>query len=229
MIKMQNHKIKYTNRKFYGKWLYKVTLNLRGCVMLRMHTIDAVKEFCLGPEPIDNQYRYKLEHWRNRDEILALCEFLESYDKSLYSTRIERNSIDLYTNDLEFYNTAVIKFTQQLRHCFEPSDKSADLLNLNKNCITVKKLPKDRYNYRVYLLPHKMANDRLGKKRYIDWLKTQVPRVTCTPAVEKWFLATDWNWDRRYILVEDDQTMLMMKLRNAEVVGKIYNFVISDK
>ena len=74
-----------------------------------------------------------------------------------------------------------------------------------------------------------MANDRLGKKRYIDWLKTQMPRVTCTSAVEKWFLATDWNWDRRYILVEDDQTMLMMKLRNAEVVGKIYNFVISDK
>jgi len=56
-----------------------------------------------------------------------------------------------------------------------------------------------------------------------------VPRVTCTPAVEKWFLITDWNWDRRYILVEDDQTLLMMKLRNADVVGKIYNFVISDK
>ena len=116
-----------------------------------------------------------------------------------------------------------------MRHCFEPSDATADLLNLNKNCITVKKLPKDRYNYRVYLLPHKMANDRPAKKKYIDWLKTQMPRVTCTSAVETWFLATDWNWDRRYILVEDDQTLLMMKLRNADVVGKIYNFVISDK
>ena len=74
-----------------------------------------------------------------------------------------------------------------------------------------------------------MANDRPAKKKYIDWLKTQMPRVTCTSAVETWFLATDWNWDRRYILVEDDQTLLMMKLRNADVVGKIYNFVISDK
>ena len=96
---MQNHKIKYTNRKFYGKWLYKVTLDLKGCVMLRLHTIDAIKEFCMGPEPLDNQYRYRLEHWRNREEILALCEFLESYDKSLYSTRVERHCIDLYTND----------------------------------------------------------------------------------------------------------------------------------
>lgn len=226
---MQSQKIKYTSHKFYGKWLYKVTLNLRGCAMLRLHTIDVIKEFCKGPEPEIDRYRYKLEYWHNREEILALCEFLESYDKSLYSTRVERHCIDLYTNDLDFYNTAVIKFAVQLKHCFEPAADAVDILNQNKNSIAVKKLPKDRYNYRVYLLPHKMANDLLGKKRYIDWLKTQVPRVTCTPAVEKWFLATDWNWDRRYILVEDDQTMLMMKLRNAEVVGKIYNFVISDK
>ena len=226
---MQNQKIKCTNRKFYGKWLYKITLNLRGCTMLRLHTINAIKDFCNGPEPDVDRYRYKLEHWRNREEILSLCEFLESYDKALYFTRVEHNSIDLYTNDLDFYNTAAIKFALQLKHCFEPSDESADLLNLNKNCITVKKLPKDRYNYRVYLLPHKMSNDRPAKKRYLDWLKTQVPRVTCTAAVEKWFLTTDWNWDRRYILVEDEQTLLMMKLRNAEVVGRIYNFAIADK
>ena len=197
--------------------------------MLRLHTINAIKDFCMGPEPDVDRYRYKLEHWRNREEILSLCEFLESYDKALYFTRVEHNSIDLYTNDLDFYNTAAIKFALQLKHCFEPSDESADLLNLNQNCITVKKLPKDRYNYRVYLLPHKMSNDRPAKKRYIDWLKTQVPRVTCTAAVEKWFLTTDWNWDRRYILVEDEQTLLMMKLRNAEVVGRIYNFAIADK
>lgn len=226
---MQNQKIKYTNHKFYGKWLYKVTVNLRGCTMLRLHTIDAIKDFCKGPEPEIDRYRYKLEYWNNREEILVLCEFLEVYDKTQYATRIERNTIDLYTNDVDFYNGAIIKFGSQLKHCFEPSTDSVDILNENKNSITVKKLPKDRFNYRVYLLPHKMANDRPGKKRYIDWLKTQIPHVTCTPAVEKWFLATDWNWDRRYVLVEDDQTLLMMKLRNAEVVGKIYNFVISDK
>jgi hypothetical protein len=126
---MQNQKIKYTNHKFYGKWLYKVTLNLKGCVMLRLHTINAIKDFCNGPEPDVDRYRYKQEHWRNREEILALCEFLESYDKTQYSTRIERHCIDLYTNDLDFYNTAAIKFALQLKHCFEPSDKSADLLN----------------------------------------------------------------------------------------------------
>jgi hypothetical protein len=226
---MQNQKIKSTNRKFYNKWLYKVTLTIKGCVMLRSYPMDMVKEFCLGPEPKNTRYSYRVKEWRNREEIYALCVFLENHDKTQYATRIERDNIDLYTNDVNFYNLAAQQFASQLKHCFEPAAGSADLLNLNKNCITVKKLPKDRYNYRVYLLPHKMANDRAAKIKYIDWLKTQQPRVTCTESIEKWFLTTDWNWDRRYVLVEDEQTLLMMKLRNAEVVGRIYNFMISDK
>jgi hypothetical protein len=74
-----------------------------------------------------------------------------------------------------------------------------------------------------------MAGDKEGKQKYIAWLKTQEDRVTCTPAVEKWFMTTDWNWDRRYILVQDESTLLMLKLRNSEVVGRIYNYVVSDK
>jgi hypothetical protein len=31
------------------------------------------------------------------------------------------------------------------------------------------------------------------------------------------------------VLVEDEATVLMMKLRNAEVIGTVYKFVISDK
>lgn len=226
---MQNQKIKYTNHKFYGKWLYKVTLTIKGCGMLRIHPIAAIKDFCLGPKPEENSYRYKQEYWHNRDDILTLCEFLEGYDKSIFAKRIERHTIDLYTNDLDFYNTAVIKFAAQLKHSFEPPAESIDIITGNKNCIAVKKLPKNRYNYRVYLLPHKLSNDYEAKTKYINWLKTQQPRVTCTPAVEKWFIATDWNWDRRYVLVEDEHTLMMLKLRNAEVVGKIYNFVVADK
>jgi hypothetical protein len=42
-------------------------------------------------------------------------------------------------------------------------------------------------------------------------------------------MKTDWNWDRRYVLVEDEGTLLLMKLKNSEVVGTVYNYVIVDK
>jgi len=74
-----------------------------------------------------------------------------------------------------------------------------------------------------------MAFEREDKVKFIEWVEKQKPRITCTNAVKEWFIKTDWNWDRRYVLVEDEQTLLMMKLRGPEVVGKIYNYVICDK
>jgi len=92
-----------------------------------------------------------------------------------------------------------------------------------------KKLPHNKYQFRVYLLPHKLAGDTEEKEKFINWMKTQNSKIRLTDTVIKWFMHTDWNWDRRYILVEDEPTLLMLKLRNSSVVGRIYNYVISDK
>jgi hypothetical protein len=115
-----------------------------------------------------------------------------------------------------------------MTHRFEPSAAAAELLE-QPQTIVAAKLPHNKYHYKVYLLPHKLAGDKESKKKYVEWLKGQTPRITCTPAVERWFIKTDWNWDRRYVLVEDEHTLLMLNLRNSEVVGRVYNYVISDK
>ena len=222
-------KTKQTNRKFYGKWLYKASLDLEGCALFRTKTLNDIEAFCLGPNPDTHHYSLWQRAWNNRADILSVSKFLEKYNKEDYSLRIESSILDFYTNDKDIYNSISTDFESIIRQRFEPNETNLDLLNANQNYITVDKLPKGRYNYRVYLLPHKMKGDKEGKQRYLDWLELQTPKVTCTPAIKKWFISTDWNWDRRYILVEDEATLLMLKLRNSEVVGRIYNFVISDK
>ena len=226
---MLSQKTKLTNHKFYNKWLYKVTLKLPGVALFRLRSIEEIKKFCLTEKPPEHRYSVWQRAYTNRDMIYDICIFLENYEAKSFSKRLERDSIDFYSNDQNFYNDLSIKFQEILEHRFEPTESTLDLLNEFNNCIAVKKLPKNRYNFRVYLLPHKMANDLEGKKKYINWIKTQTPKITCTPAVENWFIKTEWNWDRRYVLVEDEATLLMLKLRNSEVVGKIYNFVITDK
>jgi len=229
-MKMLLQKTKTTNRKFYGKWLYKASFRLEGCALFRTKALDEVTAFCNGPGPEERHpWSVWAKAYNNRETMLELSEFLGNYSKDSYSLRIETALLDIYTNEKDLYDSASTKFSNILRHRFEPSAANIDLLQENKNYITVDKLPKGRYNYRVYLLPHKMKGDKEGKQKYLDWLKRQTPKVTCTPAVETWFLNTDWNWDRRYVLVEDEATLLMLKLRNSEVVGRIYNFVISDK
>jgi hypothetical protein len=74
-----------------------------------------------------------------------------------------------------------------------------------------------------------MKGNQVGKVKFLDWLRQQAPRITCTERLAKWFLITDWNWDRRYILIEDEQSLLMLKLRNPDVIGRTYNFIVTDK
>lgn len=226
---MLSQKTKQTNRKFYGKWLYKSTFRLEGSGMLRTKNLDEIEEFCLGPDPNTHSYSIWQRAWENKDNILSMVKFLKKYNKDVYNLRIEKSMVDVYTNDVNFYNLISNNFENTLIHRFEPLAHTIDILNENQHYISVKKLPKNRYNYRVYLLPHKMKNDLDGKKKFVDWMKKQSPRITCTNAIEQWFIKTDWNWDRRYVLVEDEATLLMLKLRNSDVVGRIYNFIVTDK
>jgi hypothetical protein len=112
---------------------------------------------------------------------------------------------------------------------YEPDDEAKELLKDDVKIIISDRYPHNKYHYRVYLLPHKFNKDDTAKSKYIDWLRSQSPRITCTNAVERWIMKTNWNWDRRYVLVEDKNTLMLLRLRNPEVVGSVYEFVLSDK
>jgi hypothetical protein len=222
-------KLKKTNKKFYNKWLYKVTLNLDGAGIFRIYDLDTIEDLCSNKD-----IKKYIPRWvegdvnKNKDTILDIVRFLKTYNSSDWTKRIERKNLDLYTNNPGFYKHLLKDFDQIIVQAFEPDEQYKDLLETT-GTIVGKKLPHDRYRFRVYLLPHKMARDIDAKLRFISWIKSQQSRITCTDAVERWYLATNWNWDRRYVLVEDEQTLMMLKLRGGDVVGKVYNYQICDK
>jgi hypothetical protein len=163
----------------------------------------------------------------HRQELIALSSFLLEWDSELWSKRIECSAIDIYTNDKTMYTNLFLTFEEIVCARSEPNEKDLDLLE-NTGSIIVKKLPHNRYAYKAFLLPHKIK-DRKDKKEYVNWITGQNNRILISDAVKEWFITTDWNWDRRYVLIEDSQTLLMLKLRNPEALGRIYDYVISDK
>jgi hypothetical protein len=162
----------------------------------------------------------------NQDRLIELAEFLVSLEKDSYCTRIERDCIDVYLNDRQIFDQMCVKFSDTIKHTFIPDLDSLDLLE-NKKAILVKKYPKDGFQYRVYLKPHKIK-DRADKETYLRWVG-QNSDYNISPSVSTWFMITDWNWDRRYMLVRNESALLMLKLRNSDVVGSVYEYVISDK
>jgi hypothetical protein len=165
---------------------------------------------------------------KNKDDLSTLTSYLLSKDPTLYTKRIERNIIDLYTNDQDLYNEISVNFENITINRYEPESSQLELLKSN-NYIIVKKYPYKKYRYKIFLLPHKLKNNREAKEKYLSWLDTQQDRVMISSAVKNWFLVTEWNWDRRYMYVEDANTLLMLKMRDSQVLGKIYEYIIVDK
>jgi hypothetical protein len=224
-----SQKTKVTNRKFYNKWLYKTTLIIQGAGIFRLLPLEEIKKFCLSNTGAYYQpYSMHYKAWFNRDSIHDLTEFLLSKDSNTWTKRIESKCVDFYTNDRDFYLELSSKFQSIVVHQYEPAVNTIDSLE-NEEVILVKKFPHKKYRHKVFLLPHKLAKDPESKTKYLEWILGQGDKITCTPAIQHWFMATDWNWDRRYVLVEDDKTLLLLKLRNPEVMGRVYNYVLVDK
>jgi predicted NAD/FAD-dependent oxidoreductase len=95
--------------------------------------------------------------------------------------------------------------------------------------IFVKEIPHGIYNYQAYLHPHKLTSSQTERTQLADWLELQVPKITFSNSIRKWVLQTQENWDRRYIYIDNEQTLLMIKLRSPELIGKVFKYVKTDK
>lgn len=216
-------KNKISKRKFYNKFDYKVSLRIEGCGSLRYHSVlDSKKWLEDGTLPkfyLSDQV--KLAVIVNKDILICLCDMLLKYDNDSWNKRIEGDCIDIYTSNKELVDELQTNLVDRIICVFEPCGNAA-----KPGTIKVKKLPGEIYNYRVYLLPHKLRDNTDEKLKYISWIKNQSSRIKITESVENWFYKTQWNWDPRYILIDEESTLLMLKLRNPELVGRIYKFVI---
>lgn len=219
----------HTRRKFYGKWLYKVTIQTSGVSIFRLLGVLGVLEFCnTDRHPEKYSYATKDKAYENRNAIRNIAELLSGWQSDQWTKRIESDILDIYTNNQEYYNEACEKLTDILRRRFEPAPNALKDLDTATN-IVVKRYPHNLYKHKVYLLPHKMVADTNVRKEYLQWVEAQSPRILITDAVKRWFTTTTWNWDRRYVLVDSEQSLLMLKLRNSEVMGRVYNYVLADK
>lgn len=221
------YKINQTTRKFYNKWLYKITVRAPGAAVFRLTSIEHIPQFLddVSSEGKLHRLHYFSKALSNRIIIEQIISNLLLLDKKEYFTRVERDTVDIYVNEQQHFDCLREKLKDNIIQVSKPDQNSIDLLD--RKVIIVKKYPKDGFHYRVYLKPH-TVKDREDKLKYLDWL-SQNPDYNISNRVKSWFLITDWNWDRRYMLVKNEPALLMMKLRNPEVVGSVYEYVISDK
>jgi hypothetical protein len=221
-------KKKVTNKKFYGKWLYKVSLSIPGIVLLRTKTLDELSDnYDYDKNGRHLQYGTFYKAKNNQDNIKRTCKLLKELDATEWFRRIESDCLDVYTNNVDVYNNICKELNDIIINHFEPDGNILE--NSNSYTIVSTKLPHNKYRYKVYLRPHNLAGDKEAKYQFLNWVDMQGERILISQTVKDWFITTDWNWDRRYLLVEDEQTLLLLKMRSAAAIGKAYEYKIVDK
>ena len=223
--------VKETKKLFYNKWLYKISLDIPGCAILRNRSGDDL-EYFLSDLPFSfpaNQFPQSLQAraLKSKKTLIELNLLISSYDKSTYTKRIEADFFDLYTNNKTLLNEIEQNFNSCVRLVSRPKTKNVNKLLNNKNTIYVESLPKEKYEYRVYLKPHRVQQDK--KSGFLKWLGDQGDKTSLSGSLIEWFIKCTINWDRRYILVDNDKTLLMIKLHTPEAVGTVYKYEIVDK
>jgi hypothetical protein len=202
-----NHKIQSANRKFYNKWCYKLSLRLKNAGIFRKKDLDLIlKE-------------------SSSSDVLSVAAFLKD-NPAQYGLRIERSTLDLYFNDQQLFNQGMQDLEALINNAFAIDQSDIDLIE-RSHLIKANKYPFDNYHYKVFLQPHKLSKDE--KSNFLSWIDSQQEKIKITENVKSWFYRTEWNWDRRYMYVDNEKTLLMLKLRQPEAMGTIYTYVISDK
>lgn len=222
---------KKTKKKFYNKYIYKVTLNIPGCGILRYYDLaDLVK---IDTTFVKNKYPWKeklvSDLVNNKQEWADLVFFIESFEKTQWGKRLEGDFMDLYTNNIDFYNGLCEKFPNRILRRFQPPKGMEQEMLDEERKIFVNEIPHGIYNYQAYLQPHKLSSNISERTQLANWLELQVPKITFSKSVRKWVLNTQENWDRRYIYIDSEQTLLMIKLRSPELIGKVFKYVKTDK
>ncbi len=223
---MNQVKTHQTKRKFYNKWLYKVSVSAKGLGLFRVIPLDTIELVCLDPSI--TRYRWYLEDNNDSGALIKIARTLLQEPKDHWSLRIESKTMDIYTNSFDFYELLSKKLARYVFRRYQPDPKNLDIVKTDRQ-IVCKKLPHKKYQYRVYLKPHTLGSDTKSKSMLADWLSNYGEGIRCTDSVKNWFIRTTWNWDRRYVLVEDEAVLLMMKMRCGNAAGTVYQYVVVDK
>jgi hypothetical protein len=219
---------KFIRKKFYNKWSYKLSLRLKGAGIFRYNDYAHVKALMISPTDTFKLYKLEQKALDNKEDVYKVADFLSKHPKESLALRIEGSTLDIYTNDSEIFELGSKEFALITWKRYQPDPQTAHLLTSERKIIG-KKLAHSKYQYKVYLTPHKLTVGDATRKNFVDFIHQNTDKVLMSSAVEDWFLRTHWNWDRRYIYVDNEQTLLMLKLKCSEALGSVYEYLIIDK
>lgn len=210
------------SKLFFGKWFYRIECVQDGASRIKHAGADRVEQWCLSSVPtspwerkIDNQALYNF--------LLAVKPFLKNKNLQI---RVEGSHFNLYCNELELVekiNKALSKWIRRITGPTSQEEINFLLTNSNKK-VLCKKLPKNRYKYKLFL-NYNISDDR--RLKFYQWASNYGEQIYFTESASKWLLGETLWWSTvPYMYVENDKTLSMVGLYLGSDVRKIQEHIL---
>ena len=215
-------KVFKTSKLYFGKWLYRIETTVPGACLIKRQCIEEVKEFCHQ----DRNRMWGRQYTTNdKTQLLNFINVLEPllvYDVKL---RGEWNSLNLYLNDPNVYQTLVNKLEDWIVSITEPATEEDVTALKDSSTIIRDTLPYDKFQYRVYLRSSMQLYER---QKALAWFESYSDNIKPSKGTLRWLSMNKPWFQDPFIYVSDRNQLLLVTLFLGEHLRNTQEFVLRN-
>lgn len=227
---MQIQKLK-SSKLFYNKWPYKIECSINGASRISYLGADATRDFCLGKASPGMAYwipRVKI----SQEEKLILLEFITCIEPFLklteeLQTRAEGRRFNIFCKDRVLLDNIYAAIEQWAVGVYGPTteEELKFMLSNGHKKILRDVLPKDGFQYRIYLKTNWNIDKRTS---FLRWADKFPETIIIADGTRDWFDNTKKWFYNPFIYVKDEKTMTMVGLFASGYVKKVEEFILRE-
>ena len=227
---MQIQKL-HSSKLFYNKWPYKIECYISGASRLRWSGVEITKDYCQG-RPTPTLWSWQSNDRLNKDDQAALLAFTIGLEpflelKDQLQTRVEGRHYNIFCKDrvlLEQIYNAVAPWVQRVAGPTTDEELNYMLNNGHKKILR-DVLPKDGYQYKVYL---KESWSMEGRIAFAEWAAKFPDTINISKNSKRW-LESKHRWlYNPFMYVKDAKTLTMVGLHASGNVKRVEEFILRE-
>jgi hypothetical protein len=209
-----------TNKLFYGKWPYKLTVVQQGCWTVRYAGIPLARTWN-GPG-----WATAFDLHSDRVKFIRFLDALEPFVTQDIQMRVERNTLNLYCKNKELLEQMSINLAEWAKELHEPAsqDELEFIMNQSSKKLLCSQLPHTKYQYKVYF---KQTTSPDVKIKFASWISNYKDSIKTTKSAQNWLLNKSWMYNP-FVYVDSKSTLSMVILFLGNNVQKIEEYIVRD-
>ncbi len=212
-----------SSKLFYNKWPYKVECTLRGASRVARNNLDELKSWC-NCEPNAPRYLGVGDRNINKAELLQFITVVEPFLKDNLQIRTEGSHFNLFCKDTTTLNSIEAALRPWIRKICGPNTEEElnFLLENGHKKRLCDKLPKGKYNYKVFF-KIKLPEDK--RMAFSVWAENYSEKIEIAGLSDLWLKGIKKYKQDPFMYVEDEKTLSMVGMFLSGYIKKVEHFI----